>query len=257
MSTLSEPRRSRSGAIPFPTLAETPRTLARVLIPAHNEAATIERVARGCREAGFGVTVIDDGSGDETARLALRAGAEVLTVAGAEHGKTMALHQALAQLPPAIQWIFCLDGDGQHDPSDLARFWHWRTHADMVVGNRFPDSSRMPVLRRWTNRAMSAILHRGGIHDSQCGFRLIRRAWLGSWLPSGRHFQFETELALLATARPCRVVNLPIAAVYGGEESKICPGRDAMNFARCFFRPRHAWSGESARHFSRPSVNQD
>jgi len=209
-----------------------------VLIPARNEAATIEQVVRGCRLEGFAVTVIDDGSRDETARLASRAGAEVLTVSGTQHGKTIALSQVLGRLPDGVEWIFFMDGDGQHRPTDLERFWERRWEADLIVGNRFADARRIPRLRRWTNRAMSRALRRSGILDSQCGFRLVRRAWLGEWLPKGHHFQFETEMALLAAARSGRVCNLPIPAIYGEEKSKIRPWRDALNFARCLFRAR-------------------
>jgi hypothetical protein len=111
-----------------------------------------------------------------------------------------------------------------------------RSHADLVVGNRLSDAAHMPFLRRWTNRLMSALLRHGGIRDSQCGFRLIRRVWLGSWLPRGHHFQFETEMALLAATRPCRIVNLPISATYAREQSKIIPWRDALNFVRCLLQ---------------------
>ena len=187
-----------------------------VLIPARNEAATIGAVVRGCRQAGFAVTVIDDASTDATASLARQAGAEVLATRGPHHGKTAALRQALLAAPAAIDWFFFLDGDGQHDPADLARFWAAREDADLIVGDRLPDAARMPLLRRWTNRVMSAVLRRSGIADSQCGFRLVRRTWLGTWLPGGHHFQFESEMALLAAARTTRVVNLPIAATYAG-----------------------------------------
>jgi len=50
---------------------------ATVLIPAFNEEATVGRVVRVAREAGFPVVVADDGSKDETARRALEAGADV------------------------------------------------------------------------------------------------------------------------------------------------------------------------------------
>ena len=66
----------------------------------------------------------------------------------------------------------------------------------------------------------------------------MRRAWLGAWLPAGDHFQFETEMALFAAARRGRILNLPIAATYAREESKIVPMRDAINFARCLLRHR-------------------
>jgi glycosyltransferase involved in cell wall biosynthesis len=211
---------------------------AAILIPARNESATIGQVVRGCIAAGFSVTVIDDASRDATARLAADAGADVLASPGPQHGKTAALRHALNLLPASIDWILFLDGDGQHDPGDLERFWRLRDNADLIVGNRFPNAARMPILRRWTNRAMSACLRRSGIDDSQCGFRLVRRAWLGSWLPAGDHFQFETEMALFAAARRGRILNLPIAATYGREESKIVPLRDALNFARCLLRHR-------------------
>ena len=211
-----------------------------VLIPARNEAATIGSVVRGCREAGFPVMVIDDASTDATAFLARKAGAEVLSLRGPHHGKTAALNHALAQLSEAADWLFFMDGDGQHDPADLERFWQMRDRADLIVGNRFPDVARMPLLRRWTNRTMSALLRHSGVADSQCGFRLVRRAWLGSWLPSGHHFQFESEMALLAASKPGRVHNLPIAATYAREQSKIVPWRDALNFARCLYRHRAA-----------------
>jgi glycosyltransferase involved in cell wall biosynthesis len=222
----------------FPGPAAPEKSTALVLIPARNEAVAIARVVQGCRRAGFSVCVIDDASGDKTACLAAGAGAQVLTLAGPHHGKTAALRHALASLPCSVEWLFFVDGDGQHHPADLERFWNLRHHADLVVGNRLPDAAHMPPLRRWTNHAMSVLLRRGGIRDSQCGFRLIRRAWLGSWLPRGHRFQFETEIALLAAARPCRVVNLPIPATYARERSKIVPWRDALNFARCLLRQR-------------------
>jgi glycosyltransferase involved in cell wall biosynthesis len=214
------------------------KSTALVLIPARNEAATIGHVVRGCRHAGFPVTVIDDASSDATASLATEAGAQVHSLPGPRHGKTAALHYALARVPDSTDWLFFLDGDGQHHPTDLERFWELRGEGDLIVGNRFPDAARMPLLRRWTNRAMSAVLRRSGVLDSQCGFRLIRRSWLGPWLPVGHHFQFETELALLAATRPTRVHNLPIPATYAREESKIVPCRDALNFARCLLQHR-------------------
>jgi len=214
------------------------RSTALILIPARNEAATIGQVVRGCRGAGFPVTVIDDASSDDTALLAAEAGAEVLVSPGPHHGKTAALHHALARLPDSVEWLIFLDGDGQHHPADLDRFWRLRHKADLIVGNRFPDAVHMPLLRRWTNRVMSALLRQSGIADSQCGFRLVRRDWLGDWLPTGHHFQFETEMALFAATHPTRIVNLPVAATYAREESKIVPWRDALNFARCILPQR-------------------
>jgi len=225
--------KSDGGRPDFESNSIRAKATAQIFIPARNEAITIGQVVRGCRRAGFRVCVIDDASSDDTAFRATEAGAEILTLTGPHHGKTAALHQALSRLPDEADWLFFLDGDGQHDPADLERFWQLRSQADLIVGNRLPDAAHMPFLRRWTNRIMSQVLQRSGILDSQCGFRLVRRAWLGSWLPTGHHFQFESEMALLTAQRPCRVINLPISATYAREQSKIVPWRDALNFARC------------------------
>jgi glycosyltransferase involved in cell wall biosynthesis len=238
VSIPSGPFSGSAGSFRMENAASPEKAAALVLIPARNEAATIGPVVRGCRRHGFAVVVIDDASRDETAALAREAGAEVFSVPGPQHGKTVALHHGLSRLPDAIEWIFFLDGDGQHRPADLPGFWENRDATDMIVGNRFPDAARMPPLRRLTNRLMSALLRRSGVRDSQCGFRLVRRAWLGRWLPSGHHFQFETELALRAATHPTRVLNLPIAAIYGRERSRISPWRDTLNFARCLLRAR-------------------
>lgn len=214
------------------------RAQALVLIPAHNEVAQIRRVVEGCRVLGFTVWVLDDGSTDGTGQKARRAGAQVLS-RGRACGKTAMLRFALQRLPEKTEWLFLLDGDGQHDPADLERFWCARRSADLIVGNRFPSAHRMPWLRRWTNRAMSRGLRQfygSKVLDTQCGLRLVRRVWLGTWLPQGNRYEFETELSLRTARRKTRVVNLPIAAIYAGEKSKIAPLRDAWHFFRCLWR---------------------
>ena len=232
MSALSSTVSTRSG--PFDAEGTSSgKTAARVLIPARNEAATIGRVVRGCRRAGFAVTVIDDASRDETAALAREAGAEVLTVPGPPTAKPSRCTTPSRSCPSTDRMDLL---PRRRRPASARRprpFWEKRRGADMIVGDRLAEAQRMPLLRRATNRFMSALLRRSGIRDSQCGFRLVRRAWLGRWLPTGHHFQFETELALLAAAHPTRIVNLPIAAIYGRERSKISPWRDALNFAKC------------------------
>src|SRR2546425_5372676 len=60
-----------------------------VILPAHNEAATIAAVVRDCQAAGVPfdeIIVIDDGSVDRTADAAEEAGARVIRL-GHNHGK--------------------------------------------------------------------------------------------------------------------------------------------------------------------------
>lgn len=214
-----------------------------VLIPARNEARTIARVVSECRRQGATVWVLDDASEDATASLARVAGAEVKRYADQALGKTAILRAAMQELQERsdldpYQWLATMDGDGQHDPSDLPRFCAQLDQADLVVGNRLNDARHMPFLRRWTNRGMSALLawlYGGELSDTQCGFRLIRRSALGLWLPRGRRFEFETEIHVAARTRQWRMRQVPIAAIYRDEQSGIFWPVDALRFARCLW----------------------
>src|SRR5436853_3339214 len=93
------------------------------VVPAYNEATTILGVIDTIREHGpdFDVLVVDDGSTDSTADLALHAGARVLRlpfnlgIGGAvQAGFTFAQEQG-------YDYVAQVDGDGQHDPRELRR----------------------------------------------------------------------------------------------------------------------------------------
>lgn len=81
---------------------------ATVLIPAHNEEATIARVVAVAREAGFPVVVADDGSKDRTAEEAGRAGAEVVRLPQ-NRGKGGALAEGLKRVKTPL--VLLLDAD--------------------------------------------------------------------------------------------------------------------------------------------------
>ena len=94
-----------------------------VVVPAYNESATVVGVLEQIAEhaPGWDVVVVDDGSTDDTARALADAGAQVLRmpfnvgIGGAvQAGFTYALENGYARM---VQ----IDGDGQHDPSQLAR----------------------------------------------------------------------------------------------------------------------------------------
>jgi glycosyltransferase involved in cell wall biosynthesis len=224
---------SHTGTIPTDEPPdEKRRTL--ILIPVRNESAQIANIVAGCLDAGFTPWVLDDGSRDATPSLAQQAGARVLNLP--PRGKTAALRQALRQIPDDIDWLFLMDGDGQHRPCDLAKFWQLRHHRDLIIGNRWADASQMPWERRLVNRLMTWLLNRlsgGTAPDTQCGFRLVRRSLIRDWFPRGNHYEFETELYLHAIRQQARIESTPLQALYADEKSKIFWPRDTWRFIRC------------------------
>lgn len=207
------------------------------LIPAYNEAATIAGVVRGCAPHVAEVLVVDDGSGDDTCRLAEEAGATVI-IHKHNAGKGAAIRTGFTCVRGLeLDAVVLLDGDGQHQTSEIPRFIQAaeRTGASIILGDRMGDVASMPALRRWTNRTTSAILSRLArrhIRDSQCGFRLLRTGVLADLDLKTAHYDTESEILLQAAYAGHRIVNLPIKTIYDAAPSHIRPLRDTWRFTK-------------------------
>jgi glycosyltransferase involved in cell wall biosynthesis len=211
------------------------------LIPIYCEAALIADVVRRTRVHADLVLVVDDGSPDESAAIARRAGAEVL-VHGVNRGKGAAIKTGAEVLcARGAKFILLLDGDGQHAPEEIARFVTAaeNTGADIVVGNRFDNAKGMPFVRRLVNRLMSALISRAcgvEIPDTQCGFRLVRASAIPVIMGRSDRFDFETEMLLLASRAGLKIRHVPVSTIYGDETSKIRPWQDSVRFCRLMLR---------------------
>jgi glycosyltransferase involved in cell wall biosynthesis len=152
-------------------------------LPAHNEAATVaEVVARAPSEVrGYRVltVVVDDGSTDDTARLAAGAGARVIAM-GSNRGLGAAVRAGFAAAVEAgaAAVAFC-DADGEYAPEELDAMVGpiLRGEADYVVGSRFAGRiERMLPHRRLGNRLLTRLVRvvtRAPVTDGQSGYRAL------------------------------------------------------------------------------------
>jgi glycosyltransferase involved in cell wall biosynthesis len=207
------------------------------IIPAYCEGRFVSQVVRQALQYVQTVVVVDDGSTDNTATEAETAGAKLIRHA-TNLGKGAALKTGLryAFSIEAPYYLF-LDGDGQHDPSEIPAFIEAinRTNADLVVGNRMGNLDSMPPIRRWTNQFMSRQLGRIckiTIPDSQCGFRLARRGLISVLMAPSNGFEFESESLILAARQRFRFYFVPIRTIYTHQQSKIRPLRDTVRYFR-------------------------
>lgn len=159
------------------------------LIPAHNEQAPIgrvlDRVDPGLVDK---ILVIDDGSTDATASVALRRGAEVLSmgrVAGVGAAIRAGLEHARGQ---GFDLAVILAGNDKDDPAQIPRLLDpiCDDGRDCVVGSRYLPGGiaggDMPLYRRWATRwhpwLMSRFVGRR-LTESTNGFRALRLSILG------------------------------------------------------------------------------
>lgn len=216
-----------------------------VLIPAYNEAKHVGAVVREVLEYCPDVVVIDDGSPDETDRVAAEAGATVL-----EHvhnqGKGAALQTGFDYARAnGYDLAITLDADGQHAPSDIPAFLqaYERTHSPVLVGNRMGNVADMPWNRRFVNRFMSDLLSRvmgQYVPDSQCGFRLYHRSAFpeGPYDAHSQRFAAESEILLRLSLQGRKIGAVTIQTIYGDEKSKVNPFFDTIRFFRMLHRFR-------------------
>src|SRR4030042_3837346 len=93
-----------------------------VIIPTYNEAPAIARLVKKIKEQGLEVVVIDDGSCDNTFRMAEGNGARVLHNFNNE-GKGASLIKGFSYaLDNDFDAVITMDGDGQHLPSEIPYF---------------------------------------------------------------------------------------------------------------------------------------
>ena len=105
-----------------------------VVIPALNEAARIGRVIAGTREQhDADVVVVDDGSSDDTAAVALVHGATVLRAPlwqGAWGAIQTGIRYGVRQ---GYSGVVTMDADGQHEPGYLPELLEAAKRADVVI----------------------------------------------------------------------------------------------------------------------------
>lgn len=211
------------------------------IIPAHSEERFIGTVVRQVLKYVRSVLVVDDGSTDQTAQEAEKAGAQVV-----RHpqnlGKGAAVKTGLNHAESSgAEFFLFLDGDGQHDPSDIPGFFSVMNdqEADLVVGNRMRNLQSMPRIRRWTNQFMSwqiGAICGVSLPDSQCGFRLARRSLLPVLMAPSNRFEFETESIILAARKGFQIRFTPIQTIYADQQSKIHPVHDTLRYIRLIWK---------------------
>jgi glycosyltransferase involved in cell wall biosynthesis len=212
-----------------------------VLIPSYNEAKTIGGIVHALKAMGLTAYVVDDGSTDETGRIAKTEGAVVIRN-NVNKGKGASIQEGLnIILKSDFDSVLIMDGDGQHSIEDIPYFFKRMeaTGADIIIGNRMLDTSRMPLIRIWTNLFMSGLISSIAgqkIEDSQCGFRLFKRGVLDSVRLRSTHYDAESEIIIVASRKGFKIESVPVKTVYEGEKSRINPFVDTIRFIALIFR---------------------
>ena len=190
-----------------------------VVIPAFNEAKSIQKVIRDVKTVVPDVIVIDDGSSDGTADLARSEGALVY-----QHILNRGLGGALgtglvAALRQKADCIVTFDADGQHLPQDIMRMVQLIAEgkADVVIGSRLKEFQKMPFRRRLYNDVANIItLMLFGMRttDSQSGLRAFSRESAKKIRLRTNKMEVSSEFMKEIYTHRLRFVEIPIKPIY-------------------------------------------
>jgi glycosyltransferase involved in cell wall biosynthesis len=197
-----------------------------VNIPAFNEAEkigeTIKRIPRSF--AGIDevlVQVIDDGSKDNTARIAKEAGADFVISHPGNRGIGKTFRTSVENaLENGADFMVNIDADGQFDPNDIEKLFRpvFDGKADLVTADRFSEhkAENIPFIKDFLNRFAAWIIGsfmNAPISDLTCGFRAYsRETLLRLNLPGA--FTYTQEVIIDALGKDLKVLWIPVKVTY-------------------------------------------
>jgi glycosyltransferase involved in cell wall biosynthesis len=175
------------------------------VIPAYNEARSIAAIVEVVKQYALPI-VVDDGSSDETARLAKRAGATVVSHA-LNQGYDAALQRGLFKaIELGCTFAITMDADGQHSPADLESFKAaLQQGADLVVGVRDRHQRFAESIFALTGKLLWSIA------DPLCGMKGYRLTHLKRLGHFDSYKSIGTEYALRCARSHLRIHSVPVA----------------------------------------------
>ena len=204
-----------------------------VIIPAFNEAESIGQIIREITAIypDYEIIVVNDGSTDDTAKVAKEAGAIVYT-----HpyniGNGAAIKSGIRIASGDI--LVFMDGDGQHHPRDIQRMIEFLPEYDMVVGARARGhhASRWRGLANTLYNVFASYVAKFRVEDLTSGFRAIKSDIARDFLyllPNTYSYPTTLTLGVLRSGRSLKYVPVHAAARKEGK-SKIRLFRDGVRF---------------------------
>lgn len=193
-----------------------------VVIPALNEEHRIAKTIAAVKPFVSSVIVVDDGSHDQTSRVAHEAGAIVIrhmincgpgaaTQTGLEYAKKL-----------EADYVATFDADGQHEATDLPLMVDFlvKQKKDIVFGSRFLQANKVPFFRRMANFAGNLLtFFLSGIYlsDSQSGFKVFSKKALEHIAITANGFEFCSEIVREVAAEELDYCEFPIKVYYSPE----------------------------------------
>jgi len=215
-----------------------------VIIPAYNEEKSLPVLIKSVLKEVSSVIVVDDGSTDNTSKIAEESGALVVRNESNLGKGSSIINGILWCMDNGYEPVIVMDADGQHSSDKIKDFMrvYKEEKADLILGNRMKKADNMPFIRLTTNRFMSwftSILLGLRLHDTQCGYRLIGKRAMElhrDIIFRCQRFDYESEVLFYAVKKGFKILEVDIPTIYDSErKSRIHPVKDTLRWIKALF----------------------
>ncbi len=207
-----------------------------VVIAAYNEGRRLGRTLDGLRPHVPRVVVVDDGSADDTAAVALRHDVWLLRHA-INRGQGAALQTGIDfALARGAEVLVTFDADGQHDPDEIERVAGpvLSGRADVALGSRFLGRAvGIPWSRRLVLKVgvlFTRVFSRVRVSDTHNGFRALSRAAATAIRITQDRMAHASEILDQVRRHRLRYVEVPVTVRYA--EETLAKGQSSWNAVR-------------------------
>ena len=210
-----------------------------IILPAKNEAPALAGLLPRLRavQPQAEILVIDDGSTDGTRALCAQLDVVCLSSPYAM-GNGAAIKRGARAAKGDV--LVLMDGDGQHDPNDIARLLAELDRGfDMVVGarDRSGQAGAGRALANGLYNRMASWMTGHHIADLTSGFRAVRADKFREFLyllPNGFSYPTTSTMAFFRSAYAVAYVPITVSKRIG--KSHIRPLRDGLRFLLIIFK---------------------
>lgn len=215
-----------------------------VIIPAYNEEKrlpeTLQDIAKflNTYEKEVEVLVVDDGSTDNTIKVAQEYGKQIqhfrVIAQEQNQGKGAAVKRGMQEAKG--EWKLFMDADNATPLNEVELLWPSTNEYEVIIGSRHLKTSNVVIAQPWYRRLISragnlliqATIVRG-IVDTQAGFKLFSKKAAQDIFSKQEIMRWGFDMELLAIAQKIfgyQIKEVPISW-YNSNESRLRPIRDS------------------------------
>ena len=206
-----------------------------IIIPAHNEASTVDRVIRSVLEVAMPgwereLIIVDDGSTDGTGKILeiwkkqkdtiLNGRFKWCPVIIVEHeenmGKGAAIRTGLSRA--AGDFVLIQDADLEYNPNDIPKLLSGIDHSESAIAvygargvKRYPERGLHYVFGAWVLTWLVNVLYGSGLTDVYTGYKIFPTQVLKSLDLQSEGFEFEAEVSCRLLQRGIKILEIPIS----------------------------------------------